>query len=207
MPKYLAPKKVQPLTDKRPSLLAKLRGGMTELDALQAKRYALSAKMFMWAYEWVHITTLLGKHKTIDQASERLANSLRITHAKARDWASCGAFMTANAIPITSHPGAIRALNQRAGKVSKANFLRALQDIIDGHSLSEIKSHLQLAPAAAVSAAERKAAMLEAHGQLNKTQIKMEMLAVQTLAERLYDAHIIVALYNADTGKKIIEAK
>lgn len=189
----------------RANLTTTLRHLVRQLDELQTERHRVHTRLFMDTYTWVTMAIDEKAHPNVNQATKTLASTLKRSHRNIEDWYYCGNFMTEFNVPHSAIPQSIRAVYQRKNVVTHANFLKALQLCKDGADYAAVSASMQLTQGAAQKAADTRANKLEAKHQLNRTAVKLEMLACQTIASRVLHQKVEVHIIHPDTGVTILK--
>lgn len=136
-------------------------------------------------------------------AAQRIALQVKRHRSTVSFWYCCGKIMRKEGIDWRKcRPGGVTALTHVNGQISDADRRDCVRIIRNGGSPGAVRSRLSKSSHVRLVQAERKAAKLERAKRLTPTTLKMEMLALQTLAKRLYGKEISVALY--DGGEEVL---
>jgi len=169
-------------------LTAELKRYVAEFDALTTKVGKLQAHVYAASYEWVQICATEGKI-TPNAAIVRLANTLKRNVSGIKSWYYCGAFMAEHKLnAATCDHRSIYAVFRRGAVLSPYELRRCLEKVRKGDPFEDVNRIVTRSTSAAFVAAERKAESLSKSGTLNRTRLRMEMVALQTLARKLYGA-------------------
>lgn len=171
----------------REKLTTQLREWVTEYDAAHARCEKLLSCIYDHTYLWVSLAVDLNAAKTVDDGITRLAGTLKRARRCVQSWYYFGRFMAENKLqPHGTDQRSVRVVYENKTALTKADQLQCVQLIRDKAPHEMVTRIIRRSSSVLAAQADRKAATLEKRGQLTKTRVRMEMLALLTLCRKFY---------------------
>lgn len=193
-------------TDPREKLTSDLRKWVAEYDALTSKASNLRSKIYSHVYDWVTYAVENGHAKDVKAGCIRLGSTLKRSYSNVESWFYCGKFMREEKLdPDQADARSVRHVWNRRKSLAESEKHKALSMIRKGAPYEKIAYLVDKSTTAAGRAATVKAAKLEKKGQLDKQRVKMEMMAVHTLLERLFKQPVALVALDSSSGKTLMQ--
>lgn len=181
---------------------AKLTSRLKEIceahDAYKKQANATRAELFMLSYQWVEATAAEDAVTQV-AAIVRLAKMVKRKEHTVYGWYGCGKLMRQEGIDYRKCIAtSVATLFNTSRSCPDATHRAAVLLIRTGKGTDAVKRLLAKDKVLAEVRAERKARKLEKNNALNVTRVKMEMIALRTLAEQFYGKAIIVSLFDEE---------
>lgn len=173
---------------KTEQLTRQLRREIAELSELKGKTSKLEARIFANAYTWVEQIREQDKNLThLERALSCFASTFKVSTAVAKSYYYSGRYMAENELDakVVDHRSVQLAQTSQA-KMSKANRLKTLNAVRKGEGRSKVATIVRRAVHDKVTAADRKAKRLDKSNDLTAERIKLEAMALLTLARKFY---------------------
>lgn len=183
-------------------LTTRIKQAVLEYASKQNEAHTAHAALFSLSYQWVQAALLEGRAETTEAAIIKLASTVKRTVGTVQRWYYLGVFMAENRLTVRHNVRGIKAVYSANRRLTKYELTRCLDMIRDGTSARDIHRVIAKSKAVHAAEAERKAEDLDRTGKLTRTRLRMEMMALLTMARKFYKSET-VAVQVWDGGKML----
>lgn len=166
------------------------------LDQANERVRAIESDLFRCTHEWVSIAVEDGDAKDVSAGIARLASTLRRSIKCTQHWYYCGKYMADNRLSGDADARSVRSVYSQRQSLTKADHLKCLDLIRSGAPVEEVRAVVRKSAFRRALSSERKADRLSSSRQLTKPRLRMEMMALRTLAARYHqqavEIHVVL---------------
>lgn len=183
-------------TARREELTTALRRHVAMLDQANERVRHIESDIYRCAYEWISIAIGDGDAKDVTDGVRRLGGTLKRASPTVEKWYYCGKYMADNALGDDADARSVRTVFCNRQSLTKADHLKLVDLIRHGAPVEKVREVVQKSAFRRALSADRKAEMLSRSRQLTKPRLRMEMMALRTLAAKYHqqavEIHIVL---------------
>lgn len=183
-------------TARREELTSSLKRHVAMLDQANERVRHIESDLFRCTFEWVTIAVEDGDAKDLGTGLQRLASTLHRSMKAIEHWYYCGKYMAENRLGKDADPRSVRAVYTQRQSLTKADHLKCVNIIRKGAPVEEVRAIVRKSAFRRALSAERKTEKLARNRQLTKPRVRMEMMALRTLAAKYFqqavEIHVVL---------------
>ena len=195
------------VSDPRGKLLSDLKRWIESKKRADKLSEGLMFKILVATHQYVSHAVLRGAATGPDDGIQKLANSLRRTHASVHAWYRLGKFVYEHKLPLDK--GLSYSLISRAQKAYPSLTPVEQSKVINQLRSGKGSCDLDVVLLASNTWTQRQTvslvARLERKGIFNKTAMKIQAMALKTFAVAFYGEGVRIGIYN--NGETLLELK
>lgn len=168
----------------------------SEWKSLFSRARRIKATVYAAAHEWCQISVATKASTGTMDAVKRLADTIRVSPSTVSNWYYCGEVLADFALDAAAvDPSSVRQIASYRGSLAKHELARCVQIVREGGNVGKVLSIISRSAGAADMKARNKAAALVKAGALDRRRLRMEMLALKTLAQKFYGPDAEIAIH------------
>lgn len=186
-------------TIKQDSNLATLKGLMAEIAEFSDRSNLAWNRLYVATYGWINKQIQDGKHETVTAACRETGKVLNRGWKTVNGWLLCGQFMLEHGLsPTKASHASVRAVTFRQKLLPAATKAKLVRWIKAGEPSRKVVSEVAKHPNVARNESEERLRRLAKQGKLTKRQLKVEAMAVLSLARKVYGSDCVVSITDHD---------
>lgn len=180
-------------------LLAKIKSAIGDIDEASRRAETRTTQLYVDVYAYIEGVMGNGLAKSMRNAFKGTADAIGKPWRTVSGWYYRGKIMRENNIPPGERNSRAIALAWRAkNRLAKADYFAVVSSVKRGDhpgKTARILAEAQLKSGAEV---ERKIENLKKHGELTKTRVRLEMMAMHTMLKKFFKSDGQLAFCNAE---------
>jgi len=183
-------------TARRAELTSSLKRHVAMLDQANERVRHIESDIFRDTHEWISIALEDGDAADFSQGVARLASTIHRSLTSIKHWYYCGKYMADNRLGSDADARSVRSVMSQRQSLTKADHLKCLDLIRKGSPVEEVRAVVRKSAFNRALTADRKAEKLTRNRQLTKPRVRMEMMALRTLAAKYFqqavEIHVVL---------------
>jgi hypothetical protein len=141
-------------------------------------------------HHWTEDAVVLGMAPSTNEACLKLAKTMKVSYPTAFGWYQVGKVINENRLPFDSV--GVSALRKNMAHISKATTLKCIQAIKDGARRGSVTRIIAKDRMYDKSLINARLSRLTRENKLTKTHLQMEMMALLTMARKVFKREDII---------------